>query len=488
MTWTPDSAFEAVALEPWRLTPDRHAQYTSRGAWIPWEYLRFMGRQIAMAIARGNGRIIINAPPRHGKSEFCAFRVPVWFLDNFPDKRLILCSYDSRFAGEWGRKVRDEFRANDMTRTSLRMDTTNVSAWQTPEGGGMVCAGVCGPVTGRGGDVLIIDDPIKDWREAYSVLGRERRREWFQGTFYTRCEPGATIIMDMTRWHADDLAGWLIDTHSDKWTVLSFPAMAKPDDLIGRKPGEALCPDRYDVDALRSIRSAVGDMAWQSEFQQEPRELGIGRLYSNFSDANLTNDIILREDLPLTLSLDFNISPGMHALAGQYDPGADLFTSAAEFHKPRMTTIACMDAFFAWVEETGGWRWPELHVFGDASGTAEWSGTGESDYQLVRGKIQAKGLQFRIRVPRANPPVVDRINAVNEALNDVDDRIHWKIDPGCKRLLEDLKRLKSDEHGLIDKREHRLSHSSDAEGYRIHYLRPMIQISTSVGEAIGFGA
>ena len=488
MIWTPDSAFDAVAVEPWRLTPDRHAHHISGGRWHRWNYLRYMGREVAMAIAAGNGRIIINAPPRHGKSEFGSFRVPVWFLDNFPERRIILTSYEAGFASEWGRKVRDEFATNKMTRTRLRTDTTGVSAWQTPEGGGMVCSGVGGPITGRGGDVIIIDDPIKNWQDAYSPLARERRREWFQGTLYTRCEPGATIIVVMTRWHVDDLSGWLVDTHSDKWTLMSFPALAGPDDILGRAPGEALCPERYDVDALKAIRPGVGALAWEAEFQQAPRELGTGRLYVNFGTANLSDDIVLREDLPLTLSLDFNISPGMHALAGQYDPAADLFTSAVEFHKPRMSTAACLDAFFAWVEETGGWRWPELHIFGDASGTAEWSGTGESDYQIVRGKVQAKGVQFRIRVPRANPPVRDRINATNEALRDIDGRVHWKIHSGCKRLLEDMKRLKSDEHGLIDKREHRLSHSSDAEGYRIHYLRPMIQIATSVGEAIGFGA
>jgi len=125
------------------------------------------------------------------------------------------------------------------------------------------------------------------------------------------------------------------------------------------------------------------------------------------------------------------------------------------------------------IEQLGGWQWPELHIFGDASGESRWAGTGETQYDLIRESLENWGIPYRLRVPSGNPPVVDRINAFNVALLDLHGRPHWRCHPRCKRLIADLIRLRRTAAGEINKQNPELSHASDAEGYRVWYLRPV---------------
>jgi hypothetical protein len=168
----------------------------------------------------------------------------------------------------------------------------------------------------------------------------------------------------------------------------------------------------------------------------------------------------------------------MHVLIGQHDPKADLFVVFHEIHGPRMNVRAACDEFRRWLL-AHGWApgarfpWPELHVFGDASGSSQWAGTSESCYDIVRAKLDAMGLSYRIRHLAANPPVRERIDTFNEALRDVEGTIHFKVHPRCARLLADLRSLRTDAAGLEDKRDHALSHASSAAGYWVHYLRPL---------------
>jgi hypothetical protein len=123
----------------------------------------------------------------------------------------------------------------------------------------METAGVGGPITGKGADVLIIDDPIKNPEEANSPTQREKIWDWFQTTAYTRLEPGGAIILIMTRWHPDDLAGRLLkqmESGGEHWEVVSLPAIAEDRDLLGRKPGQALWPARFDEAALAAKKNA----------------------------------------------------------------------------------------------------------------------------------------------------------------------------------------------------------------------------------------
>ncbi len=196
-------------------------------------------------------------------------------------------------------------------------------------------------------------------------------------------------------------------------------------------------------------------------------------VYPNFDkDLHVTKAVKLVTELPLHLALDFNIEPGMHGIVGQYFENDDMLTAVYEFHGGRWATDRLMDEFIQWINDSGGWRWPELHIYGDPSGRAHWSGIGQSNYFIVQKKLQAADIPYRTRVTKAAPPVADRINAVNLALLDTEQEVHYKIHRRCERLIEDFDKLHRDKLGEIDKGDRKLSHSSDADGYRICYLRP----------------
>jgi predicted phage terminase large subunit-like protein len=142
----------------------------------------------------------------------------------------------------------------------------------------MITAGVGGPVTGKGGDLIIVDDPHKNWEQAASPTYRKKMIEWFNSTLYTRAEPGGAIIVVQTRWHEDDLAGYLINEHADDWTVINCPAIAGKDDVLGRKEGEALCPERYTIETLKKIKAALGSVMFEGLYQQRPSPEGGGKV------------------------------------------------------------------------------------------------------------------------------------------------------------------------------------------------------------------
>lgn len=209
-------------------------------------------------------------PPRHGKSELTSRWFPAWVLSRDPTHRILLCSYAEDFASDWGRKVRDLCRQYPELGVRVKRDVDAASKWETSEGGGMICAGVGGQITGRGSDLLLIDDPIKNWEDAYSPKVRESQWHWWRSTARTRLEPGASVVCIMTRWHDDDLTGRFMRETAEPWTVIRLPALAEPGDPLGREEGAALCPDRYTRDALLLTKDTVGDLVWSGLYQQRP--------------------------------------------------------------------------------------------------------------------------------------------------------------------------------------------------------------------------
>lgn len=256
-----------------KATPHGFAKYHSGGIWNDWNYLRYVSREISKAVAKGGGRIIVNMPPQHGKSLFISKWVPIWYLSNYPKNRIILSTYEASFAASWGRAVRDEIIDNDTLDVKVRKDVKASNFWMTEEGGGMMTAGVGGPVTGKSGELLIIDDPVKNWDEAKSIVYQQRNIDWFNSTLYTRKQPNTTIIILMTRWHENDLAGYLLKEHSDNWQHIRMPAIAEENDILGREEGEALSPDRFDQEELISTSKAVGSQVWAGLYQQRPSAL-----------------------------------------------------------------------------------------------------------------------------------------------------------------------------------------------------------------------
>lgn len=220
------------------------------------------------AVERGEiKRLMIFMPPRHGKSELASKRFPSWYLGRNPEKQIIAASYNSELSTDFGREVRNIVGSQEYAKlfnVSLAADSQAADRWHTSAGGAYVAAGVGTAITGRGANVLLIDDPFKDRQEADSEVTRERVWSWYTSTAYTRLMPGGAVILIQTRWHEDDLAGKLLNAQGrggDKWHVLSLSALAE---------GKPLWPEWYGLEALERIRSVIGPRDWGSLYQQEP--------------------------------------------------------------------------------------------------------------------------------------------------------------------------------------------------------------------------
>lgn len=213
-------------------------------------------------------RLIICMPPRHGKSELASRRFPSYYMGHHADKQIIAASYNSDLSNDFGREVRnivDSPEFGNLFKVSLAQDSKAANRWHTSEGGMYVAAGVGTAITGRGADILLIDDPFKDREEADSELRRQRVWDWYTSTAYTRLMPGGAIIVINTRWHDDDLTGRLLsaqDDGGDQWEVLSLPA------IDGR--GDALWPAWYPLERLEQIRGVLPARDWNSLYQQNP--------------------------------------------------------------------------------------------------------------------------------------------------------------------------------------------------------------------------
>lgn len=212
-------------------------------------------------------RLIINMPPRHGKSEIGSRCFPAWYLGRNPDKYIIAASYNADLANDFGRDVRNIVNAPEYQNVfdvELAQDSKAANRWHTDKGGMYVAAGVGTAVTGRGAHVLLIDDPFKDRKEADSENRRQDVWDWYTSTAYTRLMPGGAIVLIQTRWHDDDLAGRLIAEQEtgDKWEVLSLRAI--------NDNGAALWPEWYPMDALEGIRNVLPARDWNSLYQQDP--------------------------------------------------------------------------------------------------------------------------------------------------------------------------------------------------------------------------
>jgi predicted phage terminase large subunit-like protein len=223
-------------------------------------------------------------PPRFGKSELTSRRYPGWVLGRNPDWNVGIVSYGAELAEELSADARrvvlsDEYADVFGSRyapehgSSIEIDRASkaINHWRIAgRRGGVRAVGVGGALTGRGFNVLIIDDPIKGRKEADSELVREDLWKWYQGTLRTRLEPGGGILVIQTRWHHDDLAGRLLRDQAGRWTVVAMPAIAEDADILGRSPGEPLDPVRFDSDELAEIRADISSRDWVAQYQQKP--------------------------------------------------------------------------------------------------------------------------------------------------------------------------------------------------------------------------
>ncbi|HUY28568.1 MAG TPA: phage terminase large subunit [Candidatus Binataceae bacterium] len=227
-------------------------------------------------IERGEiDRLMIFMPPRHGKSLITSTLFPSWFLGRRPDRSIIASSYGAELANDFGRRCRgfvtDDLHHRIFPDCRVVDDSNAVHRFGLTAGGNYYAVGANGPVTGRGADLLLIDDPIKSREDANSATFRRNLQSWYENVAYTRLQPGGAIVLIQTRWHEDDLAGWLLREHAaENWTLVSLPALAEAADALDRDEGDALWPEKFPLATLERIREAIGGSAWASLYQQRP--------------------------------------------------------------------------------------------------------------------------------------------------------------------------------------------------------------------------
>lgn len=222
-------------------------------------------------------RLMVFMPPRSGKSQLTTINLPAWYLGRNPNKEVITVSYNAELATEFGGKTRDIiadpiYQIVFSEGIKLKEDERAKGRWRTDKGGSYTSVGMGGGITGRGCHLLILDDIIKNPEEAESKLIRDKQWDWYRSVAYSRLEKDAAIVITLTRWHLDDLAGRLLaeqDKGGDKWEVIEFPAIAVKDEQY-RKIGEPLWPDKYNLDNLNQTKKTVGLYYWNAMYQQNP--------------------------------------------------------------------------------------------------------------------------------------------------------------------------------------------------------------------------
>lgn len=214
-------------------------------------------------------RLMVFMPPRHMKSTTVTIRYSAWRLLREPSTRIILGAYSQFLANKFSRDIRKLVRASGGT---FNLERRAVQEWEMQGGGGLRAVGVGGGINGTGANLIIVDDPIKNRKEAESPTYRENLKDWYSNDLFTRQEPGCAIIIIHTRWHMDDLSGWLLDEAQhggDQWEVVNLPALAEQDDPLGRPLGTALCPERFNEETLESYKRQLKN-DFYALYQQRP--------------------------------------------------------------------------------------------------------------------------------------------------------------------------------------------------------------------------
>jgi predicted phage terminase large subunit-like protein len=218
-------------------------------------------------------RLIINMPPRHTKSEFASYLLPAWFLGKYPGKKIIQCSNTAELAVGFGRKVRNlvdgETYAKIFPNVALRHDSKAAGRWSTNANGEYFAIGVGGTVTGKGADLLIIDDPHSEQEAALAANDPsiyDKVYEWYTSGPRQRLQPGGSIVIVMTRWGKRDLTGQVLKAEGQRggegWEVIEFPAILPS--------GRSLWPEFWSVDELTALKAELPNQKWQAQYQQAP--------------------------------------------------------------------------------------------------------------------------------------------------------------------------------------------------------------------------
>lgn len=358
-------------------------------------------------------RLIIQAPPRHGKSQLTSRLFPAYFLRRHPERWVGLASYGAELADSLSREARQFF-----TEDGGPIDPASraVNRWGTLDRGGMWAVGVAGATTGRGGHLLVVDDPVKDAAQADSAGYKSAMKDWWDATFSTRLEPGGAIVVIQTRWSLDDLTGFLLDKEDEaidngaepeRWHVVDLAAIAvapaeatplpvsctrEPD---WREPGEALCPERYPIEQLQKTRGTMAARWWQALYQQQPTVAG-GNLFQRdwfryYDPAQIDQSQIVRTIASLDCTFKGNSGSDYVALTvWNQTPAGMYLRDVVNQRLGFIDTIAMLQAIWR------RWQFSELLVEDAANGPAVIDTLGrESSGYLIRAVRPLGGKEAR---------------------------------------------------------------------------------------------
>ena len=234
-----------------------------------WGHHKIIANQFEKIASGDEKRLIINMPPRHTKSEFASYLFPAWMIGRNPKMKLMQVSHNAELATRFGSKVRNLMNTKEYKQifgnVTLREDSKAKGRWETNHGGEYFAAGVGGSITGRGADLLIIDDPHTE-QDSMSDSAMDRAYDWYSSGPRQRLQPGGRICVVMTRWATDDLTGRLLKSQSepkaDKWNVIEFPAIM-PD-------GVPVWPEYWPLEELEKVKASVSMKNWNAQYMQDP--------------------------------------------------------------------------------------------------------------------------------------------------------------------------------------------------------------------------
>ena len=407
-------------------------------------------------------RMMVFLPPQHGKSELTSRRLPAYMLGINPNLRIALCAYNSTFASKFNRQVQriisdpiynevfPETRLNSKNvatdskgsflRNSEQFEVVN-------KNGSFISVGVGGGITGNPVDIALIDDPIKGAEEAGSQTYREKVWEWYTTELETRLHNNSQILITLTRWNIDDIAGRILEAskgeNSRDWEVVVFPRIKvddnNPDDP--RKIGDVLWPEVHSMQSALEAKER-NPVKFEALQQQNPKVMESGsEFYKSFSSSTHVCKVNYDSRQPIHISLDENVNPYITAtLYHIKDKTISQFDELCISH-PHNTVKGLANEFIK--------RYPNhntgVFVYGDA--TSQKADTklekGQNFFSLFLGYLRAYNPSMR--VPPSNPPVVMRGNFINECFET--DMIQIRIGENCYNSISDFQFLKEDSDG-----------------------------------------
>lgn len=463
-----------------------------RTPYDPTNYSRLISNQIVDAITgRGPSTVVVNVPPRHGKSLLVSRRTPAWILANYPYEFGGAVGYSDVFMSEFGRFVRNDILDSPGTfGFSIAPDAAAASAWQTTLRGGFWTAGIGGSVTGRGCVFCAVDDTIKSAADAYSMTEQEAIWSWYSTAVRTRLQQGGLLVLICTRWHEQDLAGRVIQAaRPGEIAEIVLPAICETDDdPLGRRKGEALWPSKYPLEALERTKRDVGPEAWQALYMQSPLGASkIGRCYRFEPDVHIVESVC-DPSQRIYCAFDFNINPLCIVLAQVQEVTTWRDTSRQyivnvfdELAIPDCNTTDGVHALGERLLKYARGQRLKITITGDASGARRQTSATNlgGDHQIIKDYFNAHTGQFlaKYSFEKSNMSVRESVAQVNGLFRTADDLVRFQIDPRCRETIEDLKtnRWKRDTNGnfldTIDSSDPKRGHAGDALRYLIRALK-----------------